>query len=429
MKKLLTGLLDLLVGDARRVTLEHRLFNTISLLNAIANFGGAIGETAMNGPNFLGLLHFVSALLFVIFYLLARFYSLYSYLYWPFVALMLMFLTCNAVYNAGSLGGAHYYFIVALVISIILAEGAWRKILAMGLFTVVVGAFLLVERAQPQLITPYRDPSDRFFDIFGNLLFVQLFAGLLVLILAQNLNQERRKSDRLLLNILPGSVAEELKQKDRVEPQEYTSASVLFTDFVGFTNTSETLTPQQLICELSEAFGEFDKIAKRYNLEKIKTIGDAYMAVGGIPKPNRTHAVDCVLTALALCDYMRELRRQRDLSGKPQWQLRIGINTGPLVAGVIGTEKFAYDVWGDTVNTASRLESSGAPGRVNISADTYEAVKDFFDCESRGLVTAKSKGEIAMYFANRIHAELSENGDGRTPNAKFIEMYRRLAGS
>jgi adenylate cyclase len=126
---------------------------------------------------------------------------------------------------------------------------------------------------------------------------------------------------------------------------------------------------------------------------------------------------------------MRELRHQRESSGKPQWQLRLGINTGPLVAGVIGTEKFAYDVWGDTVNTASRLESSGAPGRVNISADTYEAVKDFFECESRGLVTAKSKGEIAMYFANRIHAELSENGDGRTPNAKFIEMYRRLAGS
>jgi class 3 adenylate cyclase len=136
--------------------------------------------------------------------------------------------------------------------------------------------------------------------------------------------------------------------------------------------------------------------------------------------------VDCVLTALALCDYMRDLRAEREATGLPAWQLRLGINTGPLVAGVIGTEKFAYDVWGDTVNTASRLESSGEPGRVNISAFTHEIVKDFFICEYRGLVKAKSKGEIAMYFANTIHPELSENGDGRTPNEKFKELYRRL---
>ena len=426
MQEKLTSWLAAVVGDARLYTLEHRLFNTLSLLNAITNAGGAFGEIGMAGSNFLALLHLVTALLFGLFFCLARFYNYYRPLYWPFVGLMIVFLVFNSLFNAGSLGGAHYYFIVALVIAIILAESAARKVQAMVLFTLVVGAFLLLEQLQPQWITPYQDINARFGDIFSNLLFVQLFAGLLVLVLAQNLNQERRKSDRLLLNILPHSVAEELKANDRVEPQDYDQASVLFTDFVGFTNISENLTPQELIGELSTSFGQFDLIAKQHGLEKIKTIGDAYMAVGGIPKANNTHAVDCVLTALTLAEFMRELRAQREATGLPAWQLRIGINTGPLVAGVIGTEKFAYDVWGDTVNIASRLESSGEPGRVNISADTYEIVKPFFVCEYRGLIKAKSKGEIAMYFANAIRPELSENADGRAPNATFKELYRRL---
>ncbi len=427
MQEKLRQWLDAVVGNARHYSLEHRLFNTISLLNAVANTGGAFGELGMAGMNFLAVLHLTTALLFGFFYWLARFHNYYRPLYWPFVALLLVFLFTNALFNAGSQGGAHYYFIVALVIAVILADGARRKLMAMVLFTLVVALFLGVERAAPQWIKQYARPDERFSDIFANLLFVQLFAGLLVLILTQNLNQERRKSDRLLLNILPESVADELKRNDRVEPREYESASVLFTDFVGFTNTAENLTPQELISELSISFGRFDAIAKQHGLEKIKTIGDAYMAVGGIPKTNLTHHVDCVLTAFALRDYMSELRAQREATGLPAWEIRIGINTGPLVAGVIGTEKFAYDVWGDTVNTASRLESSGTPGRVNISADTYEAVKGFFDCEYRGLVKAKSKGEIAMYFANAIRPELSENADGRTPNTKFIELYRRLA--
>jgi adenylate cyclase len=429
LQEKLGSFLALLVGDARRYTLEHRLFNTISLLNAVANVGGGVGEALMSGITFLAVLHFVTAILFGVFYWLARFHNFHRFLYWPFVGLMMAFLFCNALFNAGSQGGAHYYFIVALVIAVILADNAPRKIGAMALVTAIVAFFLLVEYAWPQWVRQYQNPNERFFDIFGNLLFVQLFAGLLVLVLAQNLNQERRKSDRLLLNILPASVADELKRNDRVEPQEYASATVLFTDFVGFTKAAEKLTPPQLIAELSAAFERFDAIAKQHGLEKIKTIGDAYMAVGGIPQVNRTHAVDCVLAGLELQRYMGEMRQERERAGLRAWELRLGINTGPLVAGVIGTEKFAYDVWGDTVNTASRLESSGAAGRVNISADTYEAVKDFFVCEYRGLVTAKSKGDIAMYFANHIRPELSENGDGLTPNAKFIELYRRLPAS
>jgi adenylate cyclase len=422
----LNRILAALVGDARHYTLEHRLFNTISLLNAVANLGGTFNQAQMQANAPLFWLHLGTAGAFALFYGLSRFRRLHRQLYWPFLALILGFLFYNSMFNAGSNGGAHYSFISAMIIAVMLADGAWRKVLAMAFCTFTVAAFLWLEKARPDLFMPYRDAGERFYDVFGNFLFVQLFAGALVLILAQNLNQERRKSDRLLLNILPESVAEELKRNDRVEPLEYERASVLFTDFVGFTNTSEKLTPHELIGELSTCFARFDEIAKRHGLEKIKTIGDAYMAVGGIPRVNRTHAVDCVRTALELQDYLAELRATRQASGLPAWELRIGINTGPLVAGVIGTEKFAYDVWGDTVNTASRLESSGVASRVNISAATYEAVKDFIECEYRGLVKAKSKGEIEMYFANRLRPELSLNADGRTPNDAFQERYQWL---
>jgi adenylate cyclase len=248
------------------------------------------------------------------------------------------------------------------------------------------------------------------------------------MVLARNLNQERRKSDLLLLNVLPESIATELKRNDRVEPLHYESASVMFTDFVGFTRIAEAMNPQRLIAELDACFREFDRIARRHNLEKIKTIGDAYMAVGGVPASNNTHAMDCVLAAIEIRRFMEEMRREKESRGETYWQLRIGINTGPLVAGVIGCEKFAYDVWGDTVNTASRMESSGEAGRINISSSTFEKVRDFFECEYRGKISAKNKGEIAMYFVTAIRSELRRPGSNE-PNETFLESYRKLGSS
>ncbi len=159
---------------------------------------------------------------------------------------------------------------------------------------------------------------------------------------------------------------------------------------------------------------------------KIKTIGDAYMAVGGVPLKSRTHAVDCVLAALKIEQLVSRLRENEMLRSRRYWEIRVSIHSGDLVAGVVGREKFSYDVWGDTVNTASRLESSGVAGRINISDATYELVKDFFDCEFRGKVAAKNKGEIDMYFVNRIRSELSADAEGRTPNEGFFELHSRL---
>ncbi len=424
MLERLNSITTALFGDARLFSLEHRLFNTISLLNALANIGGAFAVLSMENGAFLFFLNFGTGLLFLLFYYLSRFRKAFEYLYWPFVLLILCFLFINALENAGSQGGAHYYFIPALVIAIILSRKTSRTMTAITLFCGAALGLLVLEQFKPDWITSHANKQERFIDILGNLLFVQIFMGILVQVLTQNLNQERRKSDRLLRSVLPETIAQELKQTDRVQPIDYEAASVLFTDFVGFTQIAEGFTPQQLIEELDTCFSQFDLIAKKNKLEKIKTIGDAYMAVGGVPVMNRTHAVDCILAALEIEQVVSRLREQEMAENQPYWQIRIGIHSGDLVAGVVGREKFSYDVWGDTVNTASRLESSGVAGRINISGATYELVKHFFNCEFRGKIAAKNKGEIEMYFVNGIRPALAI--DSITPNESFYELYERL---
>jgi adenylate cyclase len=412
-----------LVGDDRHFSLEHRLFNSISLLNGVANLGGVVGLAGLNNRAFLVALHIVTGFLFLLFYAAARLRGVFRPLYWPLVGTVAIFLFANALGNAGSLGGAFLYFVPALVIATILADRPGTGVAAAVLFAFLPLGVLFVEQKWPGAVVAYSSPGERVLDVSGNFLFVQFFTAGLVMILSRNLNLERSKSDRLLLNILPASVAEELKRDDAVRPRHYESATVMFTDFVGFTGIAERLSPDQLVAELDCCFGEFDRIAVRHGLEKVKTIGDAYMAAGGIPTPNRTHAVDCVLAALEIVRFIEELRREKERAGEPCWDLRLGIHTGDLVAGVVGRKKFAYDVWGDTVNTASRLESSGAAGRVNLSGSTYELVRDFFVCEHRGKVSAKGKGEIDMYFVVGLHPELSRDGLGVIPNDAFSALY------
>jgi class 3 adenylate cyclase/Tfp pilus assembly protein PilF len=220
--------------------------------------------------------------------------------------------------------------------------------------------------------------------------------------------EEKERSEKLLLNILPYETAEELKAKGSATPKHYDMVSVLFTDFKGFTRIAEKLSPQELVEELNQCFIAFDKIIDKYGLEKIKTIGDAYMCAGGIPAINKNNPVDIVKAGLEIREFMDDLKRERETQGKDYWELRIGIHTGPVVAGVVGKNKFAYDIWGDAVNTASRMESSGIPGQVNISGDTYEYIQEHFHCNHRGKVEAKNKGEIDMYIVER------ENQDSKT---------------
>ncbi len=245
-------------------------------------------------------------------------------------------------------------------------------------------------------------------------------------LLYSQLETERRKSDKLLLNILPPKIAEELKQNGKVKPVHYESASILFTDFKDFTKLAEQLTPEELVDELDYCFSYFDMVTETHNLEKLKTIGDSYMCVAGIPTPNPTHAIDAVLAALQIQAFMGWRRQEKIQNNQSYCEIRLGIHSGSLLAGVIGKKKFSYDVWGDAVNIASRLESSSLPGAINISQATFELVKDFFECEPRGKIAAKNKGDIDMYFVNRIKNHLSFDSVGLLPNDEFNALYLAL---
>lgn len=216
------------------------------------------------------------------------------------------------------------------------------------------------------------------------------------------LAEEKKKSDDLLYNILPLETAEELKRNGKTEPKRFESVTVMFTDFKGFTTISEKLTAEEIVNEIDLCFGKFDEIMEKYNLEKIKTIGDAYMCVGGLPVPNSTHAIDAVKAAFEIQKWMEEHAEYCKSRGLPVFEIRIGLHTGPVIAGVVGSKKFAFDIWGDTVNIASRMESTSEPGHINVSGSTYALIKNHFQCRHRGKVKAKNKGEIDMYFVEGV---------------------------
>ena len=214
------------------------------------------------------------------------------------------------------------------------------------------------------------------------------------------LYSEKKRSEDLLLNILPAEVADELKDKGTAETRYFDHVTVMFTDFVNFTQASEIMNPQELIDELHTCFKAFDEIIGKYNIEKIKTIGDAYLAVSGLPVPDPLHAEHIVMAALDISAFMH----QRQLKmGDKTFRVRIGIHSGSVVAGIVGVIKFAYDIWGDAVNTAARMEQNSEAGKINISTATYILIKDKFTCSYRGKIEAKNKGEIDMYFVEHIN--------------------------
>jgi len=246
---------------------------------------------------------------------------------------------------------------------------------------------------------------------------VALVTGLFFLIMAAGLysrmryirkskaviEKERDRSDNLLLNILPEEIAKELKEKGRAEARDFAMVSILFSDFIGFTNTSEKLSAKDLVAEINTCFEAFDAIMEKYHIEKIKTIGDAYMAAGGLPVPTPDSTRNTVLAALEMQSFMEKHKAENSVLGRTAFGMRVGIHTGPVVAGIVGVKKFQYDIWGDTVNTASRLENASEACKVNISQSTYELLKDdkAFEFESRGKIEAKGKGAIDMYFVSR----------------------------
>jgi class 3 adenylate cyclase len=216
-----------------------------------------------------------------------------------------------------------------------------------------------------------------------------------------NVEMEKSRSEELLLNILPAEVAEELKKNGRSQARRFERITVIFSDFKSFTQFSANISAEELVDELHASFKAFDAIMGKYGIEKIKTIGDSYMAASGMGTDEVTAVENAICAALEMQEFIIQRKKEKEASGEPSFEMRIGIHTGPVVAGIVGVRKFAYDIWGDTVNTASRMESSGEPGKVNISKVTFDIVKDDkrFKFTHRGLVMAKGKGEMEMYFA------------------------------
>jgi len=240
------------------------------------------------------------------------------------------------------------------------------------------------------------------------------------------LEVEKEKTEALLLNILPSETAEELKAKGKATARKYRMTSIMFTDFKSFTKIAEEIKPEELVSELDSYFKNFDEIIDKYDIEKIKTIGDAYMCAGGIPIRNKSNPIDIVLAGLEVQRFMKVYNVAKAAAGDKGWGLRVGIHTGAVIAGVVGIKRFAYDIWGDSVNIASRIEAAGDVGKVNISGVTYELVKAFFTCEYRGEIEAKNKGHIDMYFVHAIKPELSVDGKGIIPNElfqKYVDLH------
>jgi PAS domain S-box-containing protein len=239
------------------------------------------------------------------------------------------------------------------------------------------------------------------------------------------IESQKKKSDELLLNILPFETAEQLKKKGFAKSKQYKLVSILFTDFKDFSRLADTMDSQELINELNVYIQKFDEIIEDHYIEKIKTIGDAYMCAGGLPLRNKSNPIDITLAGLKIQKFMKDYAEEKRKNNEVVWQLRLGIHTGEVIAGVIGKKKFAYDIWGDAVNKASRMEQAGEIERVNVSGSTYDYIKDYFDCTFRGKIEVKNNGELEMYFVNRLKEEFSEDKDGIIPNALFLKRLSK----
>ena len=240
---------------------------------------------------------------------------------------------------------------------------------------------------------------------------------------------EKAHAEELLHNVLPAPVADELKQNGRVQPRYTRSATILFADIQGSTLLTERIEPARLISLLDEYFSALDEIGVRYGLEKVKTVGDAYMAVAGVFSPDRQHPIDVCLAALDMQTHLDRLRARRERIGENAVQLRIGIHTGPVISGVVGSRRMTFDIWGDAVNTAWFMEAFGVAGRINISETVAGHVRALFELEPRGPVEAKHQRAHEMFFLNGLKKEYSRNGGGHLPNDHFFAEYNRLGGS
>lgn len=321
-----------------------------------------------------------------------------------------------AVHYFGLNGGFQNYVLVIGLFPALMPKGKWFVKSVLILFCVVT--FLLFDwfakgTVPVYMLSDWQLAILRYSNIVFSFVSLVISGGYFNLAMHETeellqkktieLQIEKEKSEDLLLNILPVEVALELKNNKFSKPRKFDMVTVLFADFINFTQATERLTPEELVDEIHYCYSEFDKIVSYHGVEKIKTIGDAYMCAGGIPKVSSQHAIQILNAAFDIMHFMNAEKQKKAKLGKSFFEIRIGVHSGSVVAGIVGLKKFAYDIWGDTVNTASRLETNSQPNKINISGTTYQLIKNNFECTYRGKIHAKGKGEIDMYFVeNRL---------------------------
>ena len=400
----LENLLQWICGHPRDFTVEHQVLNWLTFFGIFMYaFSGV--ENTLLGISPTWILFAVSGALLGGYYLVRVRRSLVR----PFGIVVLggwLLASIPAWLSSDGIGGSTPLFMILAVTGLTIFLG-WARWLVVGLVVVQFAALTGLQIVDPQLITPYASTTTKYVDIAFSFGVVVLYEIGYIAILTYNMNQRRRQADELLLNILPRSIAEQLKYApNQIIAQRVPQASVLFADLADFTPLSAGMTASELVELLDEVFSQFDILVEQRGLEKIKTIGDCYMVAAGVPQPRDDHAG--VLADLAL--EMQEYVHQREIKGK-ELTFRIGINSGPLIAGVIGRKIFIYDLWGDTVNTASRMESHGVNGRIQVTEATYQLVQGEFSCEPRGMIPIKGKGEMPVWFVvDRKRSQRSEPG-------------------
>lgn len=374
--------------------IDRRIYNILLLIAIFA------GPLVIIG-NILQRLHFIAVLspivvttIFIFIYYL----SVKKNLMFKFLV-CLVFLAFTAVqwiYNGGgSSGGMQYFFIWTFVIATILLRGV-KLTLYVIINCVILLMLLIYEYLDGSMIVQYADKTSRFIDIIISASLTFILVSFMVKIFFKEIDNERQKSEKLLLNILPEKVIKELKDKGNTSPEVFQEVTVLFSDIVGFTDLSVRLPVETLIKELNDIFTAYDNIIEKHSCERIKTIGDAYMAVCGLPDYNENHCRNVVNAAIEMIQYMED----RNKVNPVPLHIRIGIHTGAVIGSVVGIKKYIYDVFGDTVNTAFRLEGLSRPMKINISNEVRERLIDPYNLEDRGLIEVKGKQAMRMFFVD-----------------------------
>lgn len=376
--------------------LDRRIYNILLLVAILAGPLVIIGNI-VQGLHIIAIISpvVVTAVFIFIYYLSVEKNLMFKFL------VCLVFLAFTAVqwiYNGGgSSGGMQYFFIWTFVIATILLRGVKLTLYILINCTILL-LLLSYEYLDGSLIVQYADDTSRFIDIIISASLTFILVSFMVKILFSVIDKERQKYEKLLLNILPRKVIKELKDKGNTSPEIFKEVTVLFSDIVGFTDLSSKLPVETLITELNDIFTAYDNIVEKHFCERIKTIGDAYMAVCGLPDSNEKHCGNIVNAAIEMMQYMESRNKVNPI----KLQIRIGIHTGHVIGSVVGIKKYIYDVFGDTVNTAARLEGLSMPMRINISHDVKENLSDSYNFEDRGLIDVKGKQAMQMFFINAV---------------------------